>query len=93
MLPVPKNCAPRSCYVTVGTWIWTRCRRQSQLPAPDFRQPVRSSMGTCEEMVFIGATRAEATRLADDWWAHQKGGAPQWLLAKRDQTRSLINGP
>ena len=25
------------------------------------------------ERVFIGATRAEATRMADDWWAHQKG--------------------
>ena len=24
------------------------------------------------ERVFIGATRAEATRLADDWWAGQK---------------------
>src|SRR5262249_1631396 len=24
------------------------------------------------ERVFIGATRAEATRMADDWWAHQK---------------------
>ena len=25
------------------------------------------------ERVFIGATRAEATRMADDWWAHQTG--------------------
>jgi hypothetical protein len=25
------------------------------------------------ERVFIGATRAEATRMADEWWAHQKG--------------------
>jgi hypothetical protein len=25
------------------------------------------------ERVFIGATRVEATRMADDWWAHQKG--------------------
>jgi hypothetical protein len=25
------------------------------------------------EGVFIGATRAEATRMADDWWARQKG--------------------
>ena len=25
------------------------------------------------ERVFIGATRAEATRMADDWWALQKG--------------------
>jgi len=25
------------------------------------------------ERVFIGATRAEATRMADDWWARQKG--------------------
>jgi hypothetical protein len=25
------------------------------------------------ERVFIGATRAEATRMADEWWARQKG--------------------
>ena len=25
------------------------------------------------ERVFIGATRAEATRLADEWWGHQNG--------------------
>jgi hypothetical protein len=25
------------------------------------------------ERVFIGATRAEATRLADEWWGRQKG--------------------
>jgi hypothetical protein len=25
------------------------------------------------ERVFIGATRTDATRMADDWWAHQKG--------------------
>jgi hypothetical protein len=25
------------------------------------------------ERVFIGATRAEATRMADVWWAQQKG--------------------
>jgi hypothetical protein len=25
------------------------------------------------ERMFIGATRAEATRMADEWWAHQKG--------------------
>jgi hypothetical protein len=28
---------------------------------------------TVMERVFIGATRAEATRMADDWWAQQKG--------------------
>ena len=28
------------------------------------------------ERVFIGATRAEATRMADDWWARQKGLRP-----------------
>ena len=25
------------------------------------------------ERVFIGATRAEATRMADEWWGRQKG--------------------
>ena len=25
------------------------------------------------ERVFIGATRAEATRMADEWWEGQKG--------------------
>jgi hypothetical protein len=25
------------------------------------------------ERVFIGATRAKATRMADEWWAHQTG--------------------
>ena len=25
------------------------------------------------ERVFIGATRAEATRMADEWWERQKG--------------------
>jgi hypothetical protein len=25
------------------------------------------------ERVFIGATRAEATRMADEWWGQQKG--------------------
>ena len=25
------------------------------------------------ERVFIGATRAEATRMADEWWGSQKG--------------------
>jgi hypothetical protein len=25
------------------------------------------------ERVFIGATRAEATRMADEWWANQTG--------------------
>jgi hypothetical protein len=25
------------------------------------------------ERVFIGATRAEATRMADEWWASQRG--------------------
>ena len=25
------------------------------------------------ERVFIGATREEATRKADEWWGHQKG--------------------
>jgi hypothetical protein len=23
------------------------------------------------ERMFIGVTRAEATRIADDWWAHR----------------------
>ena len=25
------------------------------------------------ERIFIGATRAEATRMADEWWGRQKG--------------------
>jgi hypothetical protein len=25
------------------------------------------------ERVFIGATRADATRMADEWWSRQKG--------------------
>jgi hypothetical protein len=25
------------------------------------------------ERVFIGATRVEATRMADEWWGRQKG--------------------
>ena len=25
------------------------------------------------ERVFIGATRAEVTRMADEWWGRQKG--------------------
>ena len=46
-VPTPRlrNCGQRSpsvsrSCVTVGTWIWTRRRRQCQLPAPDFGQPV-----------------------------------------------------
>ena len=41
---------------------------------------VRRSIGcwllkreTVMERVFIGATRAEATRMADEWWGRQKG--------------------
>ena len=49
------------------------------------------------ERVFIGATRAEATRMADEWWAHQRDYAnlcaPKWLSAERHPTPSSINGP
>ena len=49
------------------------------------------------ERVFIGATRAEATRMADEWWGRQKGlrqtYGPKWLSAERNQMPSSINGP
>ena len=48
------------------------------------------------ERMFIGATRAEATRMADDWWFIKRDSAklcaPRWLLAERHQM-ILINGP
>ncbi len=40
------------------------------------------------EGVFIGATRAEATRMADEWWGRQKGLCQ--TLAERDWTRPHI---
>ena len=50
------------------------------------------------ERVFIGITRAEATRKADEWWERQKRVCaklygPRWLLVERDQMASLIDGP
>jgi hypothetical protein len=49
------------------------------------------------ERVFIGATRAEATRMADEWWDVKRDCAklcaPKWLLAERDQMPISINGP
>jgi hypothetical protein len=47
------------------------------------------------ERVFIGVNRAEATRMADEWWGRQKG-LRQTLrteVAERDQMPSSINGP
>ena len=63
------------------------------LPGVDF---LRTK--TVMERVFIGATRAEATRMADEWWELKRDFAklcvPKWLLAERDRTLpSLINGP
>ena len=40
------------------------------VPKADFKI---LSAKTVMERVFIGATRAEATRMADEWWARQKG--------------------
>jgi hypothetical protein len=41
-------------------------------------------------MVFIGATRAEATRMADEWWERQRGlrqTLPSALRLKSDSRR------
>ena len=44
-----------------------------------------------------GATRAEATRMADEWWAHQKGLRQtlrtEVAVGRKDPTPSSINGP
>jgi hypothetical protein len=50
------------------------------------------------ERVFIGATRAEATRMADEWWGRQKGLRQtlrtEVAIGGRDRTLpSLIDGP
>ena len=43
------------------------------------------------ERVFIGATRAEATRMADEWWGHQKDYAKlcvlKWPYSRRRACR------
>ena len=48
------------------------------------------------ERVFIGATRAEATRMADEWWAHQTGLRQtlrnEMAVGKRRQPQNSING-
>ena len=47
--------------------------------------------------VFIGVSRAEATRKADECGDAKRICAklygPKWLLAERDQMASLIDGP
>jgi hypothetical protein len=56
-------------------------RAQTDLTDAEWRVLFVSSASTCwlpdgeiaMERVFIGTTRADATRMADEWWSRQKG--------------------